>query len=98
MDTGMLRDHVSKLRQKKRIAIELYENVAMMRTLSDPALAYQYTSILSDIQKMIDYFTRMPDALAQIEDEATLLSQDVGGIIETHTEDVRRAVSSSFAL
>lgn len=98
VDTGLLRDHVSKLRQQKKIASRLYENVAAMKRLSDPSVAYQYNSILRDIQQMIDYFDRMAKELDHIGDEAVELSHRIGEMIEDSTEKTRRTISKNFML
>lgn len=98
VDTGLLRDHVSKLRQQKKIASRLYENVAAMKRLSDPSVAYQYNSILRDIQQMIDYFDRMAKELDHIGDEAVELSHRIGKIIEESTERTRSTTSKNFML
>lgn len=98
VDTGLLRDHVSKLRQQKKIASKLYDNVAAMKRLSDPADAYQYNSILRDVQQMIDYFDRMAKELDHIEDEAIELSHRIGEMIEESTDRTRRTTSKNFML
>ena len=98
VDTGFLRDHVSKLRQEKKIASELYENVKNMKNLSDPTVAYQYDSILRDIQQLIDYFAKMADSLAHIEDEAIQLSQEINQLIEDGTDETNRRVSQELML
>lgn len=98
VDTGLLRDHVSKLREEKKIASELYENVVAMKSLSDPTIAYQYDSIIRDIEQMIEYFDRMAISLAHIDDEAVQLSHVLKDLIEDDTENVRRTTSNTYML
>ncbi len=69
-----------------------------MKRLSDPADAYQYNSILRDIQQMIDYFDGMAKTLDHIEDEAVELSHRIGKMIEEGTEKTRHTISKNFML
>lgn len=98
VDTRLLRDHVSKLREDKKIASELYENVVKMKSLSDPSVADQYNSILYDINQMIEYFSRMADVLTNIGDNATELSHMFGEMITDDTERARHIISKTFFL
>lgn len=98
VDTGLLRDHVSKLHEEKKHVYRLYENVATMRRLSDPAVSYQYDSILRDIEQLLEYFSRMADSLSYADDEAVALSRVIGKIVESDTEHTRRLTSDTFML
>ena len=98
VDTGLLRDHVSKLREEKKLASRLYENIAAMRTVADPADTYQYDLLLHDIGQMIEYFDQMAIQLAHINDEAVLLSHELRGIIKDSTELSRRITENSIVL
>lgn len=98
VDTELLRDHVSKLREEKKIALKLYENVRAMRALSDPTVSYQYNSILYNVEQMIEYFDRMSKVLANVEDDAIQLSHELTKIIEDNTYDTRHIVSKSIML
>lgn len=98
VDTGYLRDHVSKLREERKIAVRLYDNVAAMKRCDDPNKAYQYNSILRDINQMIQYFDRMSSILSNVCDDAVHLSHELGNIIENDTERTRRITSDTFML
>lgn len=98
VDTGYLRDHVSKLREQKKIASKLYDNVSYMKRNDDPNNAYQYNSVLRDINQMIQYFDRMAAVLSKACDDAVQLSYDLGDVIESDTENVRRTLSKTFML
>jgi hypothetical protein len=100
VNTGYLRDHVSKLRAQKKIALELRENVEKMKKLSDPESDsyYKFNSILREIEKMIGYFEKMADSLDDISDEATRLSRTMGRIIEDDIESTNFESSKAFSL
>lgn len=98
VDTGLLRDHVSKLQQEKKKALSLYENVAAMKALSKPEEAYRYDPILRDINELIEYFTRMANALAYTEDEAVQLGHDIARIIEEGTDETKAKVKREILL
>lgn len=98
VDTGYLRDHISKLRREKKIAMELYSSVRSMKALSDPTISYQYDPILRDINQLIDYFESMSRSLSHIEDEAIHLSNTIGALIEDDTENTRHTTSNAIHL
>lgn len=98
VDTGLLRDHVSKLREEKKLAIRLYENVAAMKRVSDPTISYQYNPILRDIEELMEYFGRMANLLDSIADDAIQLSHEIGALIEDNTELTRQVTSNNFML
>ena len=98
VDTGLLRDHISKLRGEKKLASRLYEKIAVMKMTSDPTVAHQYDSVLRDIEQLIDYFNEMANQLAYIDDEAVLLSQELRGVIEDSTDLSQRITAKSIVL
>ena len=98
VDTGLLRDHISKLREEKKLASRLFENIAFMKAFADPAVAHQYDLALRDIDRMIEYFDAMTNRLADVCDEATLLSGELRGMIEDSTDLSRRIVAESIML
>lgn len=57
----------------------------MMRSLSDPATADQYRPILRDIDRLVEYLTRMANVLDDADDEAIRLSKELGGMIQDDT-------------
>ena len=98
VDTGLLRDHVSKLREEKKSAARLYEHVVAMRNNSDPTIAYQYAPILRDIKQLMEYYDRMVKLFGNIADEATELSNKLGAIIKNDTEYLHQTISNNFML
>ena len=98
VDAGLLRDHVSKLRQEKKMASELYRKVATMKSQADPAVAYQYDPVLRDIEQLVEYFGRTADLLAHINDEAVHLSRELRGLIEDDTEQAWRIAAENIML
>ena len=98
VDTGLLRDHVSKLREEKKVAARLYENVAAMKNVSDPTVSYQYDPVLRDIEQLMEYFGRMANLLDHIVDDAVQLSLVLSTLVEDDTELTRRIASHAFML
>ena len=98
VDTELLRDHVSKLREKKKIATKLYENVRGMRRSDEPENAYRYNSLLREIEQLIEYFDRMAAYLSDMSDDAVELSRKMGNLIEENTEYTRYIISDNYML
>ena len=98
VDTGLLRNHVSKLREEKKMATRLYENVVAMKTISDPTVTYQYDTILRDIEQLVEYFDRMAILLDDITDDAIRLSHEMGTLIEDDTASTRHIISDNYLL
>lgn len=98
VDTGLLRDHVSTLREEKKLASRLYENIAVMKTVADPMVAYRYDAVLRDIEQMIEYFDKMANLLSHIDDEAVQLSYELGGIIKESADISQQIVTENFVL
>lgn len=98
VDTGLLRDHISRLREEKKLASRLYDNVVVMKMTADPTVAYQYDSVLRDIDQVIEYFNTMANQLAYINDEAILLGQELRGLIEDSTDISQHITAKNFVL
>lgn len=98
VDTGFLRDHVSRLREQKKLASRLYENVAAMKRVDDPTVAYKYDPVLRDISKLIDYFGRMADFLSNVDDDAVQLNDKLEALLRDSTEDTKGAINNTFML
>lgn len=98
VDTGLLRDHVSKLREEKKTAVRLYESVEAMRNYADPEAYGQYTVVLRDIKQLIEYFDRMARVLAEAGDEAVHLSREIGDLLKDDAAQVRHVSSHAFML
>lgn len=98
VDTGLLRDHISKLQKEKNLASRLYENIVAMKTVADPMEAHQYDLVLRDIERIIKYFNAMDSQLTHIVDEAVQLSNELRGIIVDSTDLSQRIAAENFAL
>lgn len=98
VDTGLLRDHVSKLREEKKLAMRLRDGIVAMRNNSDSAAFGEFYPILRDLDMMIEYFERMARVLAVTESEAVQLSRELGNEIEENTAQTQHRSSSSFML
>ena len=98
VDTGLLRDHVSKLREKRKTAIRLYESVLDIKNADLPACDYRYRTILRDIEQLIEYFDRMADLLSNVSDDAVELSQKIGNLIQDDADNTRYIVNDNFML
>lgn len=98
VDIGLLRDHISKLWEEKKLVSRLYESVAAMKASADPMVAYRYDSVLRDIKQMIEYFNAMADLLDHIDDEAVQLGYELRGIIEDSTDLSQRITAENFVL
>ena len=98
VDTRLLRDHVTKLREEKKIALELYENIVAMKKLSDPNVSYQYNAILRDVEQLIEYFEAMARSLDLVVDEAVVLSHKSEDSILSDTEETRKKITDEFFL
>lgn len=98
VDTGLLRDHVAKLREEKKLASRLYENIAFMKAVADPSQAHQYDSLLRDIEQMMDYFGKMATLLAEVAEDATVLSRELKGMIEDSTQHNQQITDKTFLL
>lgn len=98
VDTGLLREHISKLQEEKKLASRLYENIVAMKTVADPTVTYQYDSVLHEIEQVIEYFNAMANQLTHINDEAIQLSQELRGLIEDSTDLSQHITAESFVL
>ena len=98
VDTDLLRDHVSKLREEKKMAISLYESVSAMKRTCDPTVSYQYDSVLRDIEQLMEYFGAMADLLDNIADDAIRLSHELHALIEESTATNRHIISDNYLL
>lgn len=98
VNTGLLRDHVFKLREEKKLASRLYEYITIMKMVAGPMVAHQYDAVLRDIERMIKYFDAMADQLTRIDEEAVQLSHELGGIIVDSAELSRRITEKTFLL
>ena len=98
IDVGLLRDHVSKLREKKKTATRLYESVKGMRRADDPESVYRYRAILQEIDALIEYFDRMAALLDNVGDDAVELSHKIQKIFEDGADYTRYTISENFLL
>ena len=98
VDTGLLRDHLSRLQEEKKLASRLYENIEVMKAMADPADIHRYYAVLRDVEQMIEYFNKMANQLAHIADEAVQLSHELQGLTQDSTDLSRRITAGKFVL
>lgn len=98
IDTGLLRDHVSKLREERKNASRLYAYVSAMKNCADPSVAHTYNSVLRDIDRLIKYLDKMADVLSDAEYDAERLSDKLGALIEHDTAHAHHTISRSLML
>ena len=98
IDTGLLRDHVSKLRSEKKIAVQLRESIVAMRNSSDGTNYASYNSALRDVNQLIEYLDRMARLLAEAECQATQISYETARQIDENIAETRRVSSGTFML
>lgn len=89
VDTGLLRDHVSDLREERRIAQSLYEAVKLVKDTGDPLLWQEYGRILNAIEELQRYFGKMIDVLDDVAFDATKLYQELGMGIQQSTDQIQ---------
>lgn len=97
IDVELLRDHIYKLREEKKIVERLYDSVMAMKSCSD-SMYGQENVVLCEIDHLLEYFARMINVLENAETEAIQLSHIIGGKIEEDTEQARRISLRSFML
>jgi hypothetical protein len=85
VDTGYLRDHVSKLNDEKHRAIKLYNNLIALKQYCDPTIDDRCDIIIRDAKQLIEYFSTMSSVLRRVEDEADWISHKMGVTIEEDT-------------
>lgn len=98
IDTGLLRDHVSKLRKERKLAERLRESLLAMRNCSDPAAFSQFYPVLRDVDQLCEYLERMARLLDNAGDEAIQLSHEIGQLIEDDAAQTRYVSSNAFML
>ena len=98
VDTGLLRDHVSKLQNQRKIAERLRESLRAMQCISEPERLGQYKAVLRDVDQLCEYLTRMARLLDNAGDEAVVLSREIAAIIEEDAAQTRYISSNTFML
>lgn len=98
IDTGLLRDHVSKLQNQRKIAEKLRESLWAMQCVAEPETFAQYKAVLRDVELLCEYFTRMAQALDNTGDEAVVLSREIAAMITEDTAQTRYISSNTFML
>ena len=89
LDTRFLRDHVSEVKDERRITQRLYDTVKYTRDLGKPELAYSYNRLLSSIDELETYFMKMADVLEDISFDADQLYARLGSMIQDDTYHTR---------
>ena len=98
VDTGLLRDHISKIQKEKELAFRLYESVAAMKTVDDPTTESQYDTVLRNVDQLIEYFDGMINQLCRIHDEAIELSYELRGMIEDSTQLTKHIIAEQLVI
>ena len=98
VDTGLLRDHVSKLREQKKIALRLKKSVQTVKALSDPSTAFQYDTIIRDVDCLVEYLDRMANALDNVDDEAIMMHMRIAHLIDDSTYEASHTISNEIKL
>ena len=98
LDTGLLRDHVSKLQRQRKTAEQLRETIRQMQRVAEPETVAQYKAVLRDVDLLCAYFTRMAQALTQTGDEAVVLSREIAAMLEEDTAQTHHTVTNSIML
>ena len=98
VDTGLLREHIAKLQEEKKLASRLYESIACMKAIASPEVGFQLDLVLRDIEQLVEYFRAMAKQLTFVADEATQLSHELRGIIVDSTNLAERIAESTFVL
>lgn len=98
LNTRLLREHVSEIKEERKTVLRLRESVNMIRNLSDPVMHAQINRILSDIDKERVYFEKMADAFEDIEYNALQCSRKISTLIASDTEYAETIVDDTFFL
>ena len=98
VDTGLLRDHVSKLQKQRKIAERLRESLQVMQRISEPEKFGQYKAVLRDVDQLCEYLTRMARLLDNAGDEAVALSCEIGTMLADDAAHTRHVVSNTLML
>ena len=97
IDTRLLREHVSVVLEERRIAQRLYSNVEALQRISDEASRAQYRALLNKIDRLIQYFQKMADALEEISDGADALYRELSRLLGDDN-DVAKSVLPNIML
>ena len=95
LNTRLLRDRVSGIREERRTAQQLLESVRRTRELSDPAVQAEYNGILTDLNALIRFFEKMEETFEQIETEAIELNRTIESMLQEgidRTKETQRKV------
>ena len=98
LDAGLLRDHVSKLQNQRKIAERLRENLLAMQRVADPETFAQYTAVLRDVDLLCEYLTCMARALDNTGDKAVTLNREITAIIIEDAAHTRNVASHALML
>ena len=96
IDTGLLRDQVSVIQEEKRVAQQLYDKVEMLKNLSEDGVRAQYQSILGRIDKMVQYYSKMAEAMEYVTDEALNLHRQLENLVHDDTVNADNDISKRF--
>lgn len=83
MDTVLLRQHADEIRQKRRTAQQLADQLAALESLAeDSAQRARIRALAEDVRKLARYFKAMAEAVERISDDAEQVSLRIGRILQ----------------
>lgn len=98
IDTGLLRDHVSKLKNQRKIAEKLRESIQAMQRVAKPETFVQYKAVLREVDLLCEYLTRMVRALDHTGEKAVELSSKLTAMLVDDIEQTRHITSNELML
>ena len=98
VDTGLLRDHVSKLREEKKTAVKLRDSIKAMRNCCDPEAYDNYAPVLCDVNQLVEYLERMARLLDEAGDEAVVLSREIAALLDEDAANTHYVASKAIML
>ena len=96
IDTRLLREHVSVVLEQRRMAQQLYERVEALQRISEETSRAQYRTILHKIDRLIQYYQKMAEALGSIGDGAEALYRDISRLLSDDTDAAGRVLPNTM--
>lgn len=96
IDTGLLREQVSVVREEKRIALELQSQVEKLKRTGDESSVAYYNDLLDRIEILVQYYGRMSDALETVGDDAVLLYRNLAQTLEDEKDAAKDTINHVF--
>ena len=96
INTRLLRDHVSAVREEKRLAQQLQNKVELLKRISGEGERPAYQYILGRVECLVRYYQKMADALEEVGDEAEYLYRQLAKRLRDENDAARSEISSTF--